>query len=435
MAMTLFPYTLFYILTLTSPKEITYIKFDTKLIYIMLSFIVYAYLSIIIGLKTHNYKGLKNIDGVEPEYAGNGFHFWLTTVVGFLMISYLYPSLYVYLYSNFINLAFHLLLFGYLFCVYLYFEGISDTNSFYVEEQKAEEKAYKNALGNSFISPELALLIFRYYRGMKLHATILGVQVKQLINCRIGMMLWQLLILVFYQYSIHHRKDHNNTLVVNVALQTLYIGKFFHWEKGYFNTLDMTHDRAGFYIIWGCLFLVPSLYTSSTFFIATHPYNTNNIIALIMFILGLVFLYLNYYIDQQKFLFQLDKEKDSKHLTTESVAFKGTTFKIIENGRWRWLEGPRGDGTIARLLLSHFWQTGRHVNYTFELLLATTWTGVAFFTSLKIIYLGCFAYTLFILILLIHRTIRDDKKCSEKYGNMWRLYKKLVPTNFFPCVV
>ncbi len=29
--------------------------------------------------------------------------------------------------------------------------------------------------------------------------------------------------------------------------------KFFHWEMGYVNTMDIQHDRAGFYICWGCL--------------------------------------------------------------------------------------------------------------------------------------------------------------------------------------
>ena len=29
--------------------------------------------------------------------------------------------------------------------------------------------------------------------------------------------------------------------------------KFFYWETGYFNTLDITLDRAGYYLCWGCL--------------------------------------------------------------------------------------------------------------------------------------------------------------------------------------
>ncbi len=29
--------------------------------------------------------------------------------------------------------------------------------------------------------------------------------------------------------------------------------KFFYWETGYFNTIDITMDRAGYYLCWGCL--------------------------------------------------------------------------------------------------------------------------------------------------------------------------------------
>lgn len=40
---------------------------------------------------------------------------------------------------------------------------------------------------------------------------------------------------------------------VSVVLQLTYITKFFHWEMGYMNSMDIQHDRAGFYLCWGCL--------------------------------------------------------------------------------------------------------------------------------------------------------------------------------------
>jgi 7-dehydrocholesterol reductase len=56
---------------------------------------------------------------------------------------------------------------------------------------------------------------------------MLGVDVKQWTNCRVGMMAWQLLILTFliagYQISGVVNLGH----VVNVLLQTVYIAKFF----------------------------------------------------------------------------------------------------------------------------------------------------------------------------------------------------------------
>merc|ERR1719329_1391872 len=54
-------------------------------------------------------------------------------------------------------------------------------------------------------------------------------------------------------------------MFVNVALQMIYITKFFHWEMGYMCSMDIQHDRAGYYICWGCLVWVPSVYTIHTY--------------------------------------------------------------------------------------------------------------------------------------------------------------------------
>lgn len=66
---------------------------------------------------------------------------------------------------------------------------------------------------------------------MELHPTIFGVQVKQLANCRIGMMVWQLLILIFFSaaYQIH---GFDSGHLVNVLLQTIFLYKFMRWETG-----------------------------------------------------------------------------------------------------------------------------------------------------------------------------------------------------------
>lgn len=39
------------------------------------------------------------------------------------------------------------------------------------------------------------------------------------------------------------------------------------WETGYWGTMDIMHDRAGYYICWGCLVWVPSVYTFPALFL------------------------------------------------------------------------------------------------------------------------------------------------------------------------
>lgn len=61
-------------------------------------------------------------------------------------------------------------------------------------------------------------LLYEYYTGLELHPRILGVDVKQLTNCRIGMMAWQLLILVFYLAGVE-RHGFSAATLVNLLLQ------------------------------------------------------------------------------------------------------------------------------------------------------------------------------------------------------------------------
>ena len=47
-------------------------------------------------------------------------------------------------------------------------------------------------------------------------------------------------------------------------IQVAYILKFFYWESGYFGSLDIMHDRFGYYICWGVLCWIPGVYTLVT---------------------------------------------------------------------------------------------------------------------------------------------------------------------------
>ena len=62
------------------------------------------------------------------------------------------------------------------------------------------------------------------------------------------MMGWPLLILC-YAAKQHQTYGLSDSMLVSVAIQLVYITKFFHWEMGYMKTLDIMHDRAGFYLV------------------------------------------------------------------------------------------------------------------------------------------------------------------------------------------
>ena len=119
---------------------------------------------------------------------------------------------------------------------------------------------------------------------------------------------WALLTLVFaiadYQLNGFHAGP-----FVTAILTNIYLAKFFMWETGYFNTLDITLDRAGYYLCWGCLCWVQIFYTFASLFMVGHPSKISNFAAFAIFIYGLVSIMLNYAVDRQKEIFRENNGK------------------------------------------------------------------------------------------------------------------------------
>ena len=70
------------------------------------------------------------------------------------------------------------------------------------------------------------------------------------------------------------------------------------WEAGYWRTMDIAHDRAGYYLCWGCLNWIPSVYTSPSLYLAAHPYLLGNWKAAAILLAGLAMVYVNYDADR-----------------------------------------------------------------------------------------------------------------------------------------
>ena len=89
------------------------------------------------------------------------------------------------------------------------------------------------------------------------------------------------------------------------------------------------------------------------------------------------------------------------------------------------------DGTEheSLLLASGFWGWSRHFNYVAELSVAFLWTVPAGFNHTLPYF-----YFIFLLVLLIHRSQRDEAKCAKKYGPYWKSYCERVPYKLVPFV-
>ena len=177
-----------------------------------------------------------------------------------------------------------------------------------------------------------APLPYQFYAGIELHPRLLGVDIKQLTNCRFGMMGWALLVLNFAIASLQ-LNGFNFGPIVNAVLINLYLLKFFYWETGYFNTLDITLDRAGYYLCWGCLCWVQTFYTFSAYYLVDHPSQVSSAGNGVIFIFGLSSLALNYWADYQKEKFKLSGgscniwARKAKFVPVEYIASDGKKKK------------------------------------------------------------------------------------------------------------
>eukprot|EP00802_Teleaulax_amphioxeia_P017264 Tamp_17415.p1 GENE.Tamp_17415~~Tamp_17415.p1 ORF type:complete len:215 (+),score=30.61 Tamp_17415:441-1085(+) len=121
------------------------------------------------------------------------------------------------------------------------------------------------------------------------------------------------------------------------------------------------HDRAGFYICWGCLVWVPSLYTCHTHYLVHNPYQMGTRLALLLLLMGLAGVYINYEADAQKQEFRRKNGncqiwgKKAEKIQAQYVTADGEVKKSL-------------------LLLSGWWGLSRHFHYIPEWMAAFAWT-------------------------------------------------------------
>lgn len=128
---------------------------------------------------------------------------------------------------------------------------------------------------------------------------------------------------------------------------------------------------------------------------------------------GILSIYTNYEADYQKFIIRNNKKSKIWGKEVEVIEAKYTS----------------DDGEVREtvLVLSGWWGVARHFHYLPEIMAALSWSLPALFDS-PIPY----CYVMFLLILLLHRSRRDDERCQQKYGMYWKEYCRLVPYKILP---
>ncbi|NUP11363.1 MAG: 7-dehydrocholesterol reductase [Polyangiaceae bacterium] len=332
--------------------------------------------------------------GVQPEYRQNGLLAWSVThallVVGF-GTGWLPARAFFERYGE---LLATLTVGAFLFCCFLYAKALIAPNS--PDRVRTHNPVYD------------------FFMGVELHPTVGSTSIKQLLNCRVSMMGWSAVDVAACAYQIETQGTLSTPLLASSLILVFYLFKFFAWETGYFASLDIMHDRFGFYVCWGVLAWVPAVYPIAQIYLAVHTTELSVPVAGAIALAGIGAISMNYAADAQR----------------QRVRQSGGSCRVwwappkVIRAQYRCEDGSTRENL---LLTSGYWGLSRHFHYVPELMTAVAWT-IPAGTSHALPYI----YVVFLGILLFHRAERDDARCAGKYGPAWVEYKRRVPYRILP---
>lgn len=374
---------------------------DVEVWSVILVAAIWATISVLFPGET--YYGPVTLSGFRPTYKKSGFLFYILSMS--ILVPLLWYTSVLHLYQKFVTFAGILSILGLVLAAVLFIKG-----------HMAPSPGVFGSSGNP---------LFDFYWGLELYPRFGPsnlFDLKTIVNCRFGLWLWQAVVLWAWKanYELHtanySRGEINWAITATTILQTIYLAKFYYWEDGYMSTIDISVDKFGFYVGWGCVAWVPTFYTLTSVYLIkhspTHLFGPWAFVATMTF--GLASIILNYEADRQRQVFRLTRGK---------CTIWGSKPKIIHAV----YNSEDGATKQSLLLASGLWGSARHLNYLFELTAALAWSLPGLTTSI-VPYL----YFIFLTTLLVHRSIRDDDKCKGKYGKYWDQYCETVKYRIVP---
>ena len=222
-----------------------------------------------------------------------------------------------------------------------------------------------------------------------------------------------LLELNLLSFAAHHVLSHPGNVspgvILYVGLFTWFVCDYLVFERVHLYTYDLFAERLGFKLIGGCMVFYPYFYIIGLWAVADlfSPDPSVGYLALsaAVFFTGWVF---SRGANMQKYCFKRNP----------SQAFLG------------WFKPQSISDGERELLCSGFWRVSRHVNYMGEVIMAVGLTLSLGWPLLAVPWL----YPVYYVLLLGARERDDDRRCEEKYGELWGRYREKVPRRIIPYV-
>jgi 7-dehydrocholesterol reductase len=234
--------------------------------------------------------------------------------------------------------------------------------------------------------------------------------IKLFVVGHLGMVIWHLMNV---SHGIYGSNMNNPTSIIICVLQLIYILDWAWNERWYLYTIDMQHDRLGFYLGFGGITWMVTTYTAYGFYTSrsvTTPSNLVIIAAIVLYLGGYALMRIS------------NNQKETFRRHPQNLIWGKRPKYLIAN--YKTVDGHHRQNT---LLLSGFWGWSRHFNYIGDLLLCISLSILCDYTSV-----GAHIYTFQMFGLLYVRAHRDDLRCQLKYGSDWSLYKTANPYLLIP---
>uniref|UniRef100_A0A6B2LCB5 Delta(14)-sterol reductase n=1 Tax=Arcella intermedia TaxID=1963864 RepID=A0A6B2LCB5_9EUKA len=239
-----------------------------------------------------------------------------------------------------------------------------------------------------------------FWLGVELNPRFGGLDLK-MFALRPGMIGWIMINLSTLTKQYATLGTVGLRMFLSFLLSFLYVADYFFFEEKMLSTWDIIAEHWGFMLVWADLWFIPITFSIQGWYLLELD---DNISAPHIF-LTLALFAVGYYIFRISNL-----EKDQ---------FKNDPEKRI----W----GKKAKSIDNKLLVDGWWGKMQHPNYVGDILMAISFSLPAGYS-----YLGAYFYPIYLTTLLIHRQMRDDKKCANKYGTLWEKYTKQVPYKLIP---
>jgi protein-S-isoprenylcysteine O-methyltransferase Ste14 len=359
--------------------------------------------------------GITLSDGSRLLYPMNGLLSLVVVVATALGIHVAQPFgpryTLLWLFDNFAQVVLSTIVFSFLLSFFLYwwsFQAPSSSSSATGSSKK------KDASGKLLAEGVRNITLYDFFLGRELNPRVLSDQLDLKFFCELrpGLVQWLLIDLACAakQMSLSNAPYPDPWMLLVVIAQGYYVLDSVMNEAAILTTMDITTDGFGFMLAFGDLAWVPGVYALQTRFLAdkysplTTPYDYACFLGVVA--LGALGMYIFRASNSQKDQFKRDR-------THPSVSGLATI--------------PTARGT--HLLAGGWWGVARHINYFGDWVMSVSWclpTGFA--TPLT------YFYPIYFAVLLIHRDMRDEEKCAEKYGASWTEYCKKVKYRIVPFV-